>query len=405
MTLDGPIHVFMLLESARDPGLEFGSLPLMCECRDRLQAALDSYGMCLNAARKGHPIAFVGASESFLELGSRIRSVAAYSDWPVLITGERGTGKEAAAYAIHYYSARRDGPFVIVNSAALHPELYAVELFGCRKGAFTGAAENRVGRFEAANGGTLFFDEITEMPRPLFAGLLRAVENGEVQKIGENRASTVNVRVIAATNRDIEKLVAEGLFPADLYDRISVLQINVPPLRERKSDIPLLVSYFLRKYCPPSASNHEQDPCRDCYGRSRVRCLDPQTLEKLIELDWPGNVRELQNTVVRLRAESPAARISAGQLPFHRRISLHSPEESSGDQTLDSILRRHILAILERVAWNKSAAARILDIPLSTLISKMKRLGLPKNRVQQEKICSFTLGAYMPFCSMLSFLC
>jgi transcriptional regulator with GAF, ATPase, and Fis domain len=247
-------------------------------------------------------IGFVGESEAFQGLADQLKRIARQADAPVLITGERGAGKELAALAIHYLSPRRDKPFLAVNCAALHSDLYAAELFGYRKGAFTGAVGDRPGKFKSAEGGTLFLDEITEIPQTVCAGLLRALDHGEIQSLGYDTPSQVDVRILAATNRDIQQFVDEQKFPADVFDRLNVLSVRVPPLRERKEDIPVLASYFCRKFCVGLAAEGI-GLCKICMETGSIECLEAQVIRALKDHDWPGNIRELKNTVIRLITE------------------------------------------------------------------------------------------------------
>ena len=319
-------------------------------------------------------IGFIGTSNSFRALEDKLKRVARQADAPVLITGERGAGKELAALAIHYYSARRDKPFLAINCAALHSDLYAAELFGYRRGAFTGALRDRPGKFKAAEGGTLFLDEITEIPPAVCAGLLRALDQGEIQSLGCDSAIKVNVRVLAATNKNIRSLVDEKKFPADVFDRLNVLSLHVPSLRERREDISLLVSYFCRKFCLGLAAQGT-DTCKTCMETGQMNCLEEEVIQKLTTYSWPGNIRELKNTVIKLITESEGNKIAIQHLPAEIRGAVagnHNP--GSPSLVLEIVLRDHIYNVLELTKWNKSAAARILGLPLSTLVSKMKRL-------------------------------
>jgi len=209
---------------------------------------MDSHLLCAGAAQKQLAIDFLGFSDVFKRLDAEVR-LAARSGAPVLITGERGVGKECIAYAIHHYSNRAAKPFVPINCAALSRELYLSELFGHCKGAFTNATADREGKFYAANHGTLFLDELADLPTDLQIGLQRALDHGEIQRVGSDKVHFVDVRICAATNKDIDNMVSSGAFPADLFDRLNVFRIHIPPLRERKDDIPLLLKYFSSKCC------------------------------------------------------------------------------------------------------------------------------------------------------------
>jgi transcriptional regulator with GAF, ATPase, and Fis domain len=226
----------------------------------------------------------VGSSSVLRAVLDELRTVAP-TDATVLIEGETGTGKELIARAIHMHSERRRRPFVKLNCAAIPAELLETELFGHERGAFTGAIGQRIGRFEAANGGTLFLDEIGEMPVHLQAKLLRCVQEQEIERVGGNRTIHIDVRIVAATNRDLKAMVAENKFRADLYYRLAVFPLNIPPLRERREDIPVLTGYFVQKYSRRIGREIESVPA--------------QSIEALIGYDWPGNIRELQNVIER----------------------------------------------------------------------------------------------------------
>lgn len=342
--------------------------------------ALDRFLMRRSIARAGYDFEFVGISDAFQKLEERVKRAAAVKNFSVLIMGERGAGKEHVARALHHYSSRRDASFIAVNCAALHHDLYAAELFGSRKGSFTGAAEDRAGKFRAAEGGTLFLDEITLIPPNVGVGLLRALDYGEIQSLGYDRPTRVNVRIIASTNANISQMVDQQRFPADLYDRLNVLPVQVPPLRDRKADIPLLVNYFFRKHCERYKSNSESSLCNKCLERAVVACLDSEIIPLMRSYSWPGNVRELRNAVIRLIAESQSDLISeltirADRLPQCIFASaLREADYVPADLRLSVAVAKHIEHVIKLKNGNKSAAARALGLPLSTLISKMKRL-------------------------------
>lgn len=289
--------------------------------------------------------------------------LAAGTDATVLILGESGTGKELAARAIHLNSRRRNGPFVVVNCGAIPENLIESELFGHKKGSFTGATEDRKGKFETASGGTLFLDEVAELPLSTQPRLLRALQEGEVDKIGAQRPVQVDVRVIAATNRELEETVAEGAFRDDLYYRLNVIPLAMPPLRERRQDIPLLVEHFLVKH----ARRH---------GRPLPR-LEPEALDRLERYEWPGNVRELENVVEQAVVLCRGDTVEVGDLP----------EEITGDRgpqdvlripvgnTLADAERELILETLRKAGGNKTQAAKMLGIGVRTLYRKLEEYG------------------------------
>ncbi|MGW8321139.1 MAG: sigma-54 interaction domain-containing protein, partial [Thermodesulfobacteriota bacterium] len=279
-----------------------------------------------------------------------------------LILGETGSGKELLARAIHSGSPGRDRPMVKVNCAVLPANLIESELFGHEKGAFTGAHTRQAGRFEVANGTTLFLDEIGELPLELQAKLLRVIEHGEFERLGSTRTIKVDVRVISATNRNLEEEVRKGRFREDLWYRLSVFPITVPPLRERQEDIPLLVQSFVSRI-------------QKRIGRE-IRTIPKKTMEALQEYPWPGNVRELENVVERAVISSTGSSLRLAD-------RLESPEKGktkkSAMKTLEQVEREHILQVLEETNWRISGekgAARILGLHHNTLRGRMKKLGI-----------------------------
>jgi len=302
----------------------------------------------------------VGDSPRFRELLDRIRLVAGTSA-TVLITGETGTGKELVARAIHNLSPRRDRPLVKVNCAAISAGLVESELFGHVKGAFTGAAERRVGRFEHANGGTLFLDEITELPLESQSKILRVLQEQEFEPVGSNRTMKVDLRILAASNRNLAEAVREGRFRMDLYYRLLVIPVEVPPLRERREDIPALAAHFVRVLARQ-------------FGR-RVHRIPEATMRQLMAYDWPGNIRELENLLARAVVLSPGEILDA---PLDL-VAAHNSPEVSHTQSLEDAERRHVIGILVSTGWvveGPKGAAKILEMNASTLRSLMKRLGV-----------------------------
>ncbi len=331
-----------------------------------------------HAFAAGFNIHLVGRSPEFLQLESLAKRIASDPSSPVLIRGERGSGKELVAYAIHYFSRRRCEPFVAVNSAGFTDGLAADELFGHKRGAYTGADLVRDGLIRSAHGGSLFLDEVGDMPPGVQASLLRVLDQGEVRRVGGDKLHRVDVRIIAASNRPFEQLMAEGKFRSDLYDRLNVLQIRVPPLRERKGDLEILAGFFLKKACLNSGRYLrmcERDACAACLGSGGETCAQPAFYQALAGHDYPGNVRELRNKMFRLAATVPDQELAPAHLCFGA-----APKRSGGardrDPRLDSIIRDHIRYVLEQSGGNKSAAARALGLPLTTMINKMKKLGM-----------------------------
>ncbi len=291
---------------------------------------------------------------------------------PVYISGESGSGKELAARLIHDNGARRDRPFVPVNCGAIPETLMESELFGYRKGAFTGANEDRDGFFQAADGGTLFLDEIAELPLHTQVHLLRAIQEKRVRKVGSTQEEPVDVRVISATNQNLAALVEAGRFRRDLYYRLAVVDLVMPPLRECREDIPLVASAILERLAAQSGG----EPAR----------LSPAALEELMRYDFPGNVRELENVLERALALSSSSELSPEDLALHRiAADPESPEEAARRQDapgeplpayLDRLERDAILAALGKTGFNRTAAARLLGITFRQLRYRMQRLGI-----------------------------
>ncbi len=280
-------------------------------------------------------------------------------DHPVLILGESGTGKELVARSIHFSGPRKDRPFAPVDCSALVPTLIESELFGYTKGAFTGAMQSKQGLMEAANGGTLFLDEIGEMPLEMQAKLLRALQQKEIKPVGSTERRPIDVRVVAATNRDLELCIKNGTFRQDLFFRLNVVQIKLPPLRERKSDIPLLVASFLEKYAEEVGGMRE---------------LTEDTMRRLMAYDWPGNVRELENALERAVALGSGPYISVHDLPSNLQypVTERAPEKEE-TLPLDELERRAILSTLRQTGGDKQAAAKLLGIGKTTLYRKLKQ--------------------------------
>ncbi len=310
----------------------------------------------LETLLKGGPL--VGKSKKFLEVVERAKAVAK-TEIPLLIMGESGTGKEVLARFIHRQSTRSAGPFVPVNCSAIPRDLFESELFGHKKGAFTGAIRDALGLFRSAEGGTLFLDEIAEMPLELQPKLLRAIESRRIRPVGSTEEIPINVRIIAATNQDIRQAVESGQFRQDLYYRF-VVTLVIPPLRERPEDIPLLVHHILEKL--------------NKIYRRQVRRVEHQAMEALMRYPWPGNVRELENVLEGLFAFGLSETISLRDLPPHlreyHRFRMPKP------RSLKEMEKEWILQVLEQTGWNKVQAARMLQISRATLYRKLKEYGL-----------------------------
>jgi transcriptional regulator with PAS, ATPase and Fis domain len=307
----------------------------------------------------------IGHSAGLRRLLERACQVAR-SDADVLIMAESGTGKELLAQFIHRASARRGGPFVAVNCAAFPDALLESELFGHVRGAFTGAVAARPGKFELASGGTLLLDEISEMPASLQPKLLRVLQEREVDRLGDTRPLRVDVRIIATTNRDLNAMVEEGRFRADLFYRLDVVPLTLPPLRERREDIPELIEHFVHKHTPAAQS---------------IRLSD-ELLRRLTEYGWPGNVRELENVVRRILVLSsgPVADVEAldgREMPDKKTAAVRIPSEGV---TLRDMEKQLLEKTLETTGGNRTRAAEILGVSLRTVRNKIREFGLPPRR-------------------------
>ena len=325
-------------------------------------------------SRPGEVDGVVGASRAIRNVLQHIEVVAP-SDATVLVHGESGTGKELVASAIHAQSMRRDGPFVRVNCASIPRELFESEFFGHAKGAFTGALAPRAGRFQIADGGTLFLDEVGEIPLELQGKLLRVLQEREFSKVGEDRTQTVDVRIVVATNRDLEAEVRAGTFREDLYYRLSVFPITVPPLRERLEDVPLLAAHFV-----------ERSSKRLGVAQARISRAEAQRLQAY---DWPGNVRELQNAVERALILSRGGRLRFELGSPRRALPTASPPEESPriltHAEAQAFVHANLVAALEQADWKVSGpggAAELLDMNPNTLASRMRALKLSRPRRQ-----------------------
>jgi len=284
------------------------------------------------------------------------------TDSHVLIQGESGTGKEVIARTIHQEGLRGGGPFVVVNCAAYAETLLHSELFGHEKGAFTGAIRRKPGRFEQAVGGTIFLDEIGEISLPTQVTLLRVVQEHTFERVGGEDTLSSDARIIAATNRDLKKAMAQGIFREDLYWRLNVISINVPPLRERKEDIPQLTANFVDLFNARLAKD--------------IRCFSNEAMDLIFAHHWPGNVRELENVVERSMVLAKGDVITAADLPPELRCLDASANTIDSGANLELLEKDHVRTVLERCGWNKFKAARMMGISRSTLYSKMKKHGL-----------------------------
>jgi two-component system response regulator AtoC len=311
----------------------------------------------------------IGTSEKMRQV-YEIVSQMSRNDATVLISGESGTGKELIARAIHFNGLRKDKPFIPVDCASISESLLESELFGHEKGAFTDATSQKLGRFELANHGTLFLDEIGNLRLDLQGKILRALQEREIQRVGGVKTIKIDVRIISATNIDLKKAVREGRFREDLYYRLNVVPIEVPPLRERKEDIHLLVRYFLGIF------NRE-------FGK-KIENLTPEAMDSLVNYRWPGNVRELRNVIERLVALTKEGIISHKGLPLDILLAVTTGELNMEEEGLllkearEQFEKQFILGVLEKVNWNQTEAAKILGVHRNTLIMKIQNLGIKK---------------------------
>ena len=308
----------------------------------------------------------IGRSPAMVKLLETVAQVAP-SEATVLITGESGTGKEMIAGAIHFNSPRKDGPFVKLNCAAITETLLESELFGHERGAFTGAYKRKEGRFRQAHGGSIFLDEISEMSLAMQVKLLRVLQDREITRVGGEEVINVNVRLIAATNKDLLKEIEAGRFREDLFYRLNVVTLKMPPLRERREDVPLLAKHFLETFCQKN--------------RKEMKGFTPQAMDLLLKYDWPGNVRELMNAVERGVVLANSEYLDKKDLPLALKdetIEGAAPLEQAipGDLPLEEVEKASILKTLELTGGNKSEAARRLGITRRTLHKKLKKYGV-----------------------------
>jgi transcriptional regulator with GAF, ATPase, and Fis domain len=312
----------------------------------------------------------VGTSVPIREVLQNIERVAV-TDSTVLLLGETGTGKQLAANAIHDRSRRNDRVLVNVNCAALPPSLIESELFGHEQGAFTGALSRRIGRFEMADGGTLFLDEVGDLPLESQAKLLRVLQEGELERVGGAETIRVDVRVIAATHHDLATSVQAHRFRPDLYYRLNVFPIHIPPLRKRRDDIPLLVQHIANQYAAKTGK--------------RIARIPKATMDALVAYAWPGNIRELQNVIERSAIMSPHSELTLDEWPPSQPVA----DDKARVMTLAELEREHIIKVLELTNWRVSGdkgAAKVLGMKPTTLESRMKKLGVSRSNVTSPDI-------------------
>ncbi|HEY0094892.1 MAG TPA: sigma-54 dependent transcriptional regulator, partial [Archangium sp.] len=356
----GPVRIFEV-QVGLPTTLRLGQTDLILEPVTQARKELSFHGI-------------IGSDPSVKQLVDLIERVAP-SSAAVAILGESGTGKELVARALHECSQRADKPFIPVNCAAISKELIESELFGHEKGSFTGAATARKGAFEEADGGTLFLDEIGELPVDLQAKLLRALESGEIKRVGASKPSHVDVRVVAATNRDLMAAARDGRFREDLYYRLCVVPLHLPPLRNRRSDILGLAEHFLRMYSP----------------RGQTVRLTPAAMERLQHHGWPGNIRELRNVVHRALLLRKGTAIDAPDITFDQEVNRETgvsvPELPPGmtlEQMLLKLERQIVEAALRRCNNNRERVARELGVARSTLFKRLKEWGLTRQEEETD---------------------
>jgi DNA-binding NtrC family response regulator len=361
------ISVETAARALSEGAVDYVSKPLTAEQIRAIATRADGFRQQQTSApvvEESQDSAIVGRSPKMLEVYKVIGRVAA-SNVSVLITGASGTGKELVARAIHQHSKRKDQAFTPVNCGSFTETLLESELFGHEKGAFTGAAAAHRGLVEASDGGTLFLDEITETTLSFQVKLLRVIQEQQVRRVGSNKYTPVDVRILAASNRDLAQLLKQGQFREDLYYRLAVVRIELPSLDERREDIPLLVRHFLRRFNEKNALSVTIDP-------AAVRCLT--------QMQWPGNVRELENTVNRLAIFAPTGEITLADVEAEEQRAPETEPEpvtaSAAPDRLQELERQHILQILKQTGGNRSEAARRLGIERKTLYRKALRLGI-----------------------------
>jgi two-component system nitrogen regulation response regulator NtrX len=368
--ISGHATIADAVEATRAGAFDFLEKPLS---RDRVLVALKNAMAQATLQKENEKLReivgtgpkMIGASPAFMRTVEQA-TMAARSDARVLLIGESGTGKELLAAHLHQLSPFAGGPFIKVNCAAIPTELIESELFGHEKGAFTGATSMRRGKFEMADGGTLFLDEVGDLHAGSQAKLLRVLQEGEFHRVGGEQTIRVAVRVISATNRDLQAMVAQGKFREDLYYRIAVVPVRVPALRERPQDVRPLALYFLEDFCTRN--------------NFRARTMDNEVCELLEGYSWPGNARELRNVIERMAILTHADLITASSIPVEIRVQRETGPRSTVQEARESAEREHLLRALEQASWNVSGAARALGMERTNLHKRIRALGLHRSR-------------------------
>jgi PAS domain S-box-containing protein len=360
MITDKQHHAVNIVKNARvlrdSGGRIIGAVETLTDISEivRQQGEISALRKTLDLDDHYHGI--LGKSPSMMRLFEMIESVAA-SNTPVMINGQSGTGKELVARAIHWAGPRADKPFIKVNCAALNENLLESELFGHVRGAYTGADRNRMGRFEAANGGSIFLDEIGDIPPSIQVKLLRVLEEREIERVGDMTPVRVDVRIITATNKNLEELIAAGRFREDLYFRINVFPLAVPPLKARSDDIPIIIRHFIEQH------NHKSG--------ERVVGISPEAVARLAAYGWPGNVRELRNAIDYALVLCPGGEIGPQHLP--QRIGVAAGGATGPPDPAEAIERTGLIQALRQAGGNQSAAARLLGVSRVTVWKRMKK--------------------------------
>lgn len=351
--LEKPVDLSSLLEKIR-----------MIEQTVMIEEEASNVSMAMD--EEAFPIKMIGESNTMKEVFSLVRRIAP-TDWTVLIRGETGTGKELIARIIHLISPRNEKPFIEVNCAAIPENLFESEVFGHEKGAFTGAASSRKGRFELAQDGSLFLDEVGELPLNLQAKLLRALQEKRISRVGSEKDIPIDVRVLAATNRDLRKMVEDGDFREDLFYRLNVLDLEIPPLRNRREDIPALTDFFLERY------------------NSRAVRFDSDAMTTLIKYSFPGNVRELEHMIQRTLTLSRGPVIRTGDLPAEIRFHQAIEQEGSLAKRMEAVEREMMISALEKHDWIQTRAAETLGISERMLRYKMNKYRIKNQKKRQSQ--------------------
>ena len=375
------------------PGARERAIQFLISVMPLIAVAVNRALLSTHTLQRGAPLEIVGQSEPFLQMERQVKRAGFLSSQPVLITGERGTGKELVARSIHYYSSRASGPFVPVITSATPESLQSDDLFGHLRHSFTGAMMNRTGKVRSAERGTLFIDEVGDISPALQLSLLRLAEQGEVHVLGSDMPVYSDTRIVAATNRNMAELIAGGRFREDLFDRLNVIDIRVPSLRERSSDIALLARYFMARACSDRQIDVGAESCGGCPRQAwHLNCASPDFYAALESHSWPGNVRELRNLIIKLATLHVGETLTAEHVLAYRRCNGQNGGGKGPDPvlTLRQVIRNQVVNALKTTSYNQSRAARLLGIPLSTLRHHMMKsdIRIPRHDARAERPAS-----------------